>query len=161
MPDMRGRAPASPHQKVIAAATIAKTKPWQKATGPKTVAGKARSAGRHHKWEWSADLAQSDAAYLERMLEPRLRFFREHLISLGHTPRIKVDFWRVYEGYYWHFRIRLRCLHSHAEILAHQCPGWLTPKLPTALLPRISEGIPAIVAEEAAAVKVESHPHPA
>jgi hypothetical protein len=157
MSDMRGRAPASAHQKAIAAATIAKTKPWQKATGPRTAEGKARSAGRHHKWEWSANVAQNDAAYIDRMLEPRLRFFRDHLKSLGLLPQIRaVEALFSYEGYYWHIRIKLKCLESQAAILERDCPGWLTPKPPNATLLRLSEGIPAIVAEEAAAVKVES-----
>jgi hypothetical protein len=132
MPDMRGRAPASAHQKAIAAATIAKTKPWLSATGPKTAEGKARSAGRHHKWEWSADVSDRDAAVIMDLLNARIRFFREHLRSLGHNPTIRVIGGNT--TYYcgqWSVKIKLQGLHWQTEIIAAQCPGWLTPNLPT------------------------------
>jgi hypothetical protein len=131
MPDMRGRAPASAKQKAIARQTIAKTKPWEKSTGPKTAEGKARCANKHHRWGWHIETDCDGCATIINALPKRLRFFKQHLEALGLPPYLNTRIKYKYEHQVWTIAITMRCPEIVAAILEMDCPGWLTPQLPT------------------------------
>jgi hypothetical protein len=168
MPDMRGRAPASELQKAIARNTITITQPWRQSTGPKSKMGKLRSSGKIHRWsckEQYPSEGRLDHPYLKEY-HRRVMQMNECLRRLGLEPSVRSNPTITYYGPtfrrgrfelgYLELSVKFRCLAAHVPILEKHCPGWHCPESPPESLPRVAEGIPAVMADESANVNVQS-----